>query len=71
MMMEWERQATYYAATNVVNTFEHGVGEVAQLKHTMQELVTQLGGTLQVKDMQPGLVALYLTALYLKKATEP
>lgn len=71
MMMDWERQAVYFAALNAVNAFEHGAGDTAQLKHTVQELVLHLGGTLQVADMQSGQVALYLTALYLKKATEP
>lgn len=71
MMMDWEKQALHFAALNVVNAFEHGAGDTAQLKHTAQELVTQLGGILQVADMPPGQVALYITALYLKKVTEP
>lgn len=70
-MTDGERQALYYAASNAVNAFEYGTGDAAQLKHTVQGLVTQLGGTLQVADMSPGQVALYIAALYLRKAAEP
>lgn len=73
MMMDWEKQALYFAAMNAVNAIEYGQGveNAAQLQHVIQEIVTQLGGTRDVSTLQPGAVALYITALYLKKVTEP
>lgn len=73
MLMDWEKQALYFAAINAVNAFEYGRGveTVEQLQHVVQSLANQLGGTRDVSTLQPGAAALYITAFYLKKVTEP
>lgn len=70
-MMQWERVALHIAAVNAVNAFEHGQHNVDLLKHTVQEIVRELGGTLKVGDMTPAEAALYITVLYLRKEMAP